>query len=914
MMRIYLLNLLVLFLFFIPEIMVGQKQTNAVFLQEFSRQKEQESKEAAKRVSQWAKQHNVQIRSVSDNGTIMQLIDIEDGKPIYIITDNVGAAITTRAFELWEGGSSGLNLTGEGYNRLGEWDGGAVRLTHQEFNNLGSPRVVQTDGATSLSDHATHVAGTLVGGGANANAKGMSYKGTLKAHDWNNAEAEMASAAAIGLEISNHSYGYVTGWNNSTGSWIWHGDSTISNQEDYRFGRYGPRARDWDQIAYNAPYYLIVKSAGNDRGQGPANAGQGGLPPRDGGADGYDCIGDGGTAKNMMAIGAVSQVLNYTGPSSVSMSSFSSWGPADDGRIKPDVVAKGVSVYSAGSNNNTHYSSKSGTSMASPNAAGTMALLQQHYQQTHGGASMRSSTLKALVIHTADEAGSHEGPDYRFGWGLMNALRAADMISEDDVLQNVIDEITLTNNEVYVREVSSSGNQPLRITISWTDLPGAVPAPALNDRTPSIVHDLDLRVMGPDGTIYYPYRLDPDNPAAAAVNDSKNYVDNVEQVYIPVTQQGTYTIIVDHDGSLTSDQIFSLIVSGINEYQGIPFCSGGLSTPENNSTDNTLNLTISWQQAPFAVSYLVYFGTDGEGTQNPVNIYNGEHIADNFFTATLEPNTTYYLKVLPVNDFGTNEDCAEIYSFTTITAINSFPYVMNVEGVATPNIPASWQQLQYSAAKWVTTSLISHGGNRSMGCYNPNGMVLTALNNWLVSPPVVVELGKEYNIRFYYRAFLPGTNEKLSLWHGNAADTVSFANNLISLSQFDGAAGWMMAEALLIPDASGFVYLGWKAESNPGFGVFIDDIIIEDWGAVGLNEKADSRLKAHYTSSTLKLDFGQNIEKATLRIVSSDGRVVLQQNVLNEQNLQLQLNVSSGMYIVFIDGVRVNEKVKFLVK
>lgn len=913
-MRIYLLKSLVLLLLLVPVVLSGQKQTNHAFLQDFARLKEKESKEAEKRVAQWAKKHNVQIKSVSDDGTIMQLIDIEDGKPVYIITDNVGAAITTRAYELWEGGSSGLNLTGEGYNRLGEWDGGAVRLTHQEFNNLGSPRVAQTDGATSLSDHATHVAGTLVGGGANANAKGMSYKGTLRAHDWNNAEAEMASAAANNLEISNHSYGWVTGWNNSTGSWIWHGDSTISNQEDYRFGRYGPRSRDWDQIAYNAPFYLIVKSAGNHRGAGPSNAGQGGLPPKNGGALGFDCVSDGGTAKNMMSIGAVSQVLNYTGPGSVSMSSFSSWGPVDDGRIKPDVVAKGVSVYSAGSNNNTHYSSKSGTSMSSPNAAGTMALLQQHYQQTHGGASMRASTLKALVIHTADEAGPHEGPDYMFGWGLVNALRAADMISEDDVLQNVIDEITLVNNEVYVREVASSGNQPLRVTITWTDLPGTVPAPALNDRTPALVHDLDLRVMGPDGTIYYPYRLDPENPTAAAVNDSKNYVDNVEQVYIPVTQQGTYTIIVDHDGSLTADQVFSLVVSGINEYQGIPFCSGGLSSPENGSTDNLLNTVISWQQAPFAVSYLVYFGTDGEGTTTPTNLYNGEAISDNSFSFALEANTTYYLKVLPVNDFGTNDECAEIYSFSTITAINEFPYIMNVEGVTPPNIPSSWQQLQYSNAKWVTTNLISHGGNRSMGCYNPNGMVLTPLNNWLVSPPVMVELGKEYNIRFYYRAFLPGTNEILSLWYGNSADSASLTNNLVSLSQFDGAAGWMMAEALLIPDATGLVYLGWKAETNPGYGVFIDDIIVEDWGAVGMSERALNSVKAHYSNGTLNLDLLRKAEAASIRVIASDGRVVKQQRIQNEQNIQIQLNVSPGMYIVHIEGAGFTEKAKFIVK
>ncbi len=117
--------------------------------------------------------------------------------------------------------------------KLGEWDGGATRVSHQEFTDNGPSRVIQSDNATSLSSHATHVAGTLIAGGVSIEAKGMSYKGFLKAYDWNNAESEMAAAASQGLEISNHSYGWLTGWHSSNGNWTWYGDNGISADEDW---------------------------------------------------------------------------------------------------------------------------------------------------------------------------------------------------------------------------------------------------------------------------------------------------------------------------------------------------------------------------------------------------------------------------------------------------------------------------------------------------------------------------------------------------------------------------------------------------------------------------------------------------------------------------------------------------------
>ena len=242
-------------------------------------------------------------------------------------------------------------------------------------------------------------------------------------------------------------------------------------------------------------------------------------------------------------------------------------GPVDDGRIKPDLVGKGVAVTSSVATGDAGYGTWQGTSMSSPNVAGTLALMQQHYQNTHMNAPMLSATLKGLSIHTANEAGTSIGPDYSFGWGLLNAEAAAELITVDSYGKNVINEQVLNGGATYTRNIYSDGINPLKVTICWTDPAGTPVNPPtdpelLNNRTPMLVNDLDLKITD-GGTTYYPWKLDPDNPSNSATNNSKNNVDNVEQVFIQSPITGTYTIQVNHDGTLTNgSQAFSIIVSG----------------------------------------------------------------------------------------------------------------------------------------------------------------------------------------------------------------------------------------------------------------------------------------------------------------------------------------------------------------
>ncbi|MGB1216495.1 MAG: S8 family serine peptidase [Saprospiraceae bacterium] len=375
--------------------------------------------------------------------------------------------------------------------------------------------------------------------------------------------------------VSNHSYGTICGWYNDGTDWKWYGEPSLSEIEDPSFGWYNTNARDWDNLAVNTPYYLIFKSAGNDRGDThtgahlvwDSGAWVASTTPRapDGtgatNGDGYDCVSTSGTAKNIMTIGAVNDVAGgYNAPGDVSMSSFSGWGPTDDGRIKPDIVANGVGLTSSTNGSDTSYGSSSGTSMSGPSAAGSALLLQEHYSETHGSALMLSATLKALIIHTADEAGAADGPDYSFGWGLMNTATAASVITEDVTNGDVITENTISNGGTFSTTVCATGN-PLVATIVWTDPAGTAIGYSLDNTTPNLVNDLDMRLTQGAST-YMPYVLNPAIPSAAATTGD-NFRDNVEKIYIPAGS-GSYTLTVTHKGALASAQNFSLIVTGIS--------------------------------------------------------------------------------------------------------------------------------------------------------------------------------------------------------------------------------------------------------------------------------------------------------------------------------------------------------------
>lgn len=418
------------------------RQTKVQALEKLAAELKEQQEQERQKAIEAAKKKGWPIRGRNDKGQTYELQYLDKlGNPIYYITSNLGAAKTSSTNKVWPAGVMGLNLAGQGM-KAGVWDGGGVRLTHQEFGG----RVTQADNAFPLNDHATHVTGTVAAAGVVPQAKGMAFQSKIDAYDWTQDLGEMSQAAAQGLMISNHSYGASIGWQPAesftdingdpqTNEWVWNGNTSVSITEDSRAGIYDGKAHILDRIARFAPYYLMHWAGGNDRGEGP-NSGDpyftrndtGGYvpgslattPPADGP---FNLIASEAAAKNVLTVGAVHEIPNgynpLGAPAQVVMSDFSCWGPTDDGRIKPDIVAKGVQVYSTSDTADNRYFYSDGTSMASPTVAGSLLLLQQHNFNKHG-VYLRAATLKALAIHTADESGPAPGPDYMYGWGLLN--------------------------------------------------------------------------------------------------------------------------------------------------------------------------------------------------------------------------------------------------------------------------------------------------------------------------------------------------------------------------------------------------------------------------------------------------------------------------------------------------------------
>lgn len=507
---------------------------------------------------QIARKKGLPIEGVDSEGKKFSLQGIIDGTEdelryysSYNNTTTKSSIQTARVQYVHDGtATGGATIEGQGVI-LGIWDGGAVYAGHQ---SIGAARVTSKDNNTTVDDHASHVAGTMAANGTISDLKGMAPQALLWSNDYNGDRPEMIAQAAEGLLLSNHSYGtnYVAAnYQNNPGV----------------FGKYTNSAKTLDELLFAADNYLPVIAAGNARNGMPSgttmvyfNAARGGADLMEGEA----------VSKNAVVVAAVEGVTNYAQPSDVIMSGFSQWGPTDDLRIKPDISAKGVAVKSVGIGSSNDTDVQQGTSMAAPSVTGVFGLWQHYFKTLYPTKiKMRAATVKGLMAISADEAGIADGPDWRFGWGLINARKGAEILrdSKPAIEKSRVIEETLNSGSVYEIQVETNGSTVLKAALSWTD-PAGNTVSADDSTVPVLVNDLDLRIIRPNNDVVFPWALDGNFVTLSATKKDNN-VDPIEVVEYkgPATGlagAGIYTIRVSHKGTLTNgSQKFSLIVSGL---------------------------------------------------------------------------------------------------------------------------------------------------------------------------------------------------------------------------------------------------------------------------------------------------------------------------------------------------------------
>lgn len=356
-------------------------------------------------------------------------------------------------------------------------------------------RVTLVDsGAVSL--HATHVAGTIAATGASdLRLKGMAPQAQLLSFTYfgDIALKMLSSKREYGASVVSNSWGNIVG-------------ETSGNCNS--FGGYGSNERDIDRLVRREGM-SIVFAMGNERDDDGCS-----IRPR----GGFLTTGRPASAKNIISVAAID--------GQKTMTEFSDYGPTQDGRLKPDISALGLSVRSTYPGGGSTV--MSGTSMSTPAISGTLALLVEKYRQVNGGDSPDAALLKSVLLNTAVDLGN-PGPDYTFGYGLANAVEAVRAIDGRQYGGDTILARTIT----HAIEVPPGGGA-LRVMLTYSDTEAASGAAT------ALVNNLDLQLTAPDGTLYLPLTLDPANPTADA-RPTANSRDPVEQVVVPNPMAGTWT-------------------------------------------------------------------------------------------------------------------------------------------------------------------------------------------------------------------------------------------------------------------------------------------------------------------------------------------------------------------------------------
>ena len=373
------------------------------------------------------------------------------------------------------------------YNGGLKYDGTGITVMLQD-NSILDQHIDYTgrfinQNATQTGDHGEHCGGIIAAAGnLDPKGKGMANGADVLVYNPNNTNYNSVPALITSNDLTITSKSYGNGTN----------------------AGYTSLASQLDQQVRQAPQLIHVFSAGNS-------------------GSGWSTITGGHKqGKNVLACGNVTSVDG--------IASSSSRGPALDGRIKPDICAVGTSVYATIDPNN--YGFKTGTSMACPGVAGSLAQLYHGYKTLNGGVNPDAALIKGAVLNTGEDLGN-SGPDFTFGWGRINARRAYDLIENNNYINTTISQGGNNTHDLIV----PSGTTQLRVMVYWSDYEGAASA------APALVNNIDMQIINPSSTVFNPWVLNPSSQSAVAVRGVDN-LNNMEQVTIDNPVAGTYTISV----------------------------------------------------------------------------------------------------------------------------------------------------------------------------------------------------------------------------------------------------------------------------------------------------------------------------------------------------------------------------------
>jgi hypothetical protein len=417
------------------------------------------------------------------------------------------------------------DLSGDGIDVL-VYDAGTIN------SHVGLiPRITNGDSSGNIN-HATHVAGTIGGTGAGQTGNprrgmapgvarffGYGVQGFVQGyfrHILGDTEQDYLAAISQGADVANNSVGS----NVESNGWdcTYQGDYGLFNEMLDSLIR-GERPGQED-----VPFRTIW-AAGNER-QGTRCNNTPGEPQ---GNLGFYSVAPPQAGKNQVSVGAINS-------NDDSITGFTSFGPTDDGRLKPDFCAPGCQSGGdqgvTSSTGTSSYDSYCGTSMASPTATGIAALFLQDWRRLYPGApDPLNSTIKTIFAQTAVDL-DDPGPDYRTGFGSIRAPAIIDLLRAENFVENQVGQDGVYRFVVIV----APGDPQMKVTVAWDDFRGVA------NVNPNLVNDLDLVVMSPSGNRHHVWTLNPQMPDSPAVATEENHRDNIEQVRVDNPEAGGWIV------------------------------------------------------------------------------------------------------------------------------------------------------------------------------------------------------------------------------------------------------------------------------------------------------------------------------------------------------------------------------------